>query len=162
MTAKAEQYLYSKKTKKCLLCHIIEFPVAAARTSTASKPSLTASPAMPVVAKTAVPVRWLPNSVFDHAPHNDLINKKGCVACHAGAEQSEKTSDVLLPSINSCRECHFDPEGARAECVECHVYHDKTFTRVSEHPLDLRIFGLTPEEPKSATPTRRPTQGLRE
>ena len=137
MTVKAEQYLYSKKTKKCLLCHIIEFPDSRAQ---ATPPGILSAPGLrplPVVAKTAVATRWLPNSVFDHAPHNDLIKQKGCVACHVGAETSERTEDVLMPSINSCRTCHFEPSGARAQCVECHVYHDKSKARQSEHPYDL-------------------------
>ena len=137
MTTKAEQYLYSKKTKKCLLCHTITFPDAPAKPSVVAATSATGSRALPVVAKTEVPLRWLPNSFFKHAPHNDLIKQKGCVACHAGAETSEKTSDVLLPRINSCRECHFEPGGARALCVRCHVYHDKTKPRESEHPYPL-------------------------
>jgi hypothetical protein len=138
MSAKAEQYLYSKKTKKCLLCHTVEFPAGRSQPSMIPNIPLTAARPLPEIAKTAVPIRWLPNSMFNHAPHNDLIKRQGCTACHAGAEKSERTSDVLLPGINSCRMCHFEPGGARADCIECHAYHDKTMTRVSEHPIDLR------------------------
>jgi len=137
MTVKAEQYLYSKKTKKCLLCHMLGFPEGQARATPVGILSAPGLRLLPVVPKTAVPIRWFPNSVFDHAPHNDLIKQKGCVACHAGAEASEQTEDVLMPSINSCRTCHFDAGGARAQCVECHVYHDKTKPRQSEHPYEL-------------------------
>ena len=155
MAAKAEQYLYSKKTKKCLLCHAVAFPdapVGASARTSVTRP-------LPVVAKTAVPLRWLPNSIFGHAPHNDLIQQKGCIACHAGAEKSENTSDVLLPSINSCRTCHHEPNGARTECVECHVYHDKTKPREGEHPYDLSILKRTEGDTRSATPASRPSQG---
>jgi len=137
MTAKAEQYLYSKKTKKCLLCHMIEFPGAPATVTPVGTLSAPGLRALPVVAKSAVPPRWLPNSVFNHAPHNDLIKQKGCVACHAGAETSDKTEHVLMPGINSCRTCHYEPNGARAQCVECHTYHDKSKPRQSEHPYEL-------------------------
>lgn len=159
MTAKAEQYLYSRKTKKCLLCHTIEFPDVPAAAISMAEGRMKPSRALPVVAKTDVPARWFANMVFDHAPHNALIKQKGCVACHAGAEQSQKTSDVLLPGIKSCRECHFDPGGAGAQCTECHVYHDKTVTRASEHPLDLPVFPRPATESPSSAPPRQTRQG---
>jgi hypothetical protein len=137
MTAKAEQYLYSKKTKKCLLCHVVELPGPPAMPAPAGTLSAPGLRALPVVARPAVPERWMPHSVFNHAPHNTLIQQKGCVACHAGAETSDRTEHVLMPSINACRTCHYEPNGARAQCVECHVYHDKSKARQSEHPYEL-------------------------
>jgi hypothetical protein len=137
MTAKAEQYLYSRKTKKCLLCHVIEFPGTTAAATPAGTLAAPGLRSLPRVAKIAVPERWMPHSVFSHAPHNALIKEKGCVACHAGAETSDRTEHVLMPSINACRTCHYEPNGARAQCVECHVYHDKSKPPQSEHPYEL-------------------------
>src|SRR5690606_4421181 len=44
------------------------------------------------------PERWLPRSHFSHAAHGMLA----CGECDA-AQTSTKTSDVLLPGIDSCR-----------------------------------------------------------
>jgi hypothetical protein len=40
-----------------------------------------------------------------------------------------ETADVLLPLIAVCRQCHRDVGGARATCVECHLYHDRARVR---------------------------------
>ena len=58
---------------------------------------------------------------FDHAAHRT----ETCESCHA-APASNKSSDVLLPKIASCRACH-GGESARKEvpsaCAMCHDYH---------------------------------------
>ena len=46
-----------------------------------------------------------------------------CAGCHANVSTSTKTSDVNLPTIARCSECHSDSGGARADCVLCHSYH---------------------------------------
>jgi hypothetical protein len=68
--------------------------------------------------------RWFPHSRFGHNSHRMLL----CTECHEGARGSEKTSDVLLPDIGTCRRCHEGPPaaGARSDCVECHTYHPRT------------------------------------
>lgn len=64
---------------------------------------------------------WMPKGWFDHQAH---VNED-CARCHA-AEASTVASDVLMPDIESCRDCH---GGEHAEnklastCVECHVFH---------------------------------------
>jgi hypothetical protein len=63
--------------------------------------------------------RWMPHSRFDHQAHRMLQ----CAECHAAA-QSSKTSDVLMPRIADCRQCHNPKVGGRTECYECHLYHD--------------------------------------
>jgi hypothetical protein len=67
--------------------------------------------------------RWMPKSVFNHHAHRMVQ----CADCHA-AENSEKTSDVLLPGIDSCMNCHRPNGGARSGCVECHQYHAREKT----------------------------------
>jgi hypothetical protein len=69
----------------------------------------------------AIPDRWLSHSVFRHDSHR----MRECTSCHAAAS-STQTADVLLPSIESCRECHGPSPGARSDCVQCHVYHDQS------------------------------------
>lgn len=77
---------------------------------------------LPPVAKANLTTRWLGRGEFDHSAHQMLV----CQDCHAKANSSTKTSDVLLPGIAVCRECHVSgkQDAARAICVECHVYHD--------------------------------------
>jgi hypothetical protein len=83
--------------------------------------------------------RWLPRSLFDHHAHRMLQ----CAECHAAAA-SEKTSDVLLPSIDSCMNCHRPSGGARNGCVECHRFHAREFA----------ACGFAPAKPH---PTPKPT-----
>jgi hypothetical protein len=79
------------------------------------------------VAPARIPDRWLTHSAFRHDSHRMLT----CTACHKDVDKSDRTSDVLLPGIATCRSCHEQPGlfrltsagRARAECAECHVYH---------------------------------------
>lgn len=82
----------------------------------------TAGPAkpdsLPEFWPTNIPERWLPHSRFDHQSHQMLR----CTECHP-ATTSQKTSDVLLPRIDNCRQCHNPQVGARSACIDCHSYH---------------------------------------
>jgi len=66
--------------------------------------------------------QWLPKARFTHARHTTME----CTSCHAVAG-SERSSDVSLPEIGKCRECHV---GGRAvlgkvtsDCGACHRFH---------------------------------------
>lgn len=83
-----------------------------------------------VIVPTRIPRTWLRNSVFDHDGHRNLA----CVSCHQRADgspvsSSESTSDVLLPTLESCKTCHGPQKqgitNARGDCVACHSYHNK-------------------------------------
>jgi hypothetical protein len=89
---------------------------------------------LPEVAPTAIPVRWLPHSIFDHGVHRSLT----CTECHAKAAKSIETADVLLPSVATCQQCHRTSGGAKASCVECHLYHDKAEERDPNGPLTIK------------------------
>ncbi len=92
--------------KACKECHTLNWPQGES---------------LPVVAKAAIPVRWLQHANFDHQAHQMVT----CTSCHSKTEKSEKTSDVLLPGIQVCRQCHHSgSEAAEARCFECHTYHD--------------------------------------
>lgn len=70
-----------------------------------------------------VPDRWLRHGGFHHEKHRGVQ----CAACHAAAESS-RTTDILLPSIDVCRNCHGGRKAGktaivRADCVLCHKYH---------------------------------------
>jgi hypothetical protein len=66
--------------------------------------------------------RYMHYGWFDHKAHET----EECSTCHA-ADTSEEASDVLLPRIETCRECHAggSPSGERivSTCAMCHSYH---------------------------------------
>jgi predicted CXXCH cytochrome family protein len=71
----------------------------------------------------------MPKASFDHAAH--ATGDATCETCHAAAN-SKVASDVLMPQIKVCRDCHggeTGTEGGRARiaspCASCHAYHDK-------------------------------------
>jgi hypothetical protein len=86
---------------------------------------------LPVYLKTEIPQRWHEHSVFSHGAHRIMA----CTACHdknaAGVKvaDSKTASDVLLPTIQLCQECHLRKGSARNACAECHRYHDRTKQR---------------------------------
>ena len=105
----AEQLLWRKTCKEC---HQMDFSQASAHEG------------LPRVLPSQITVRWLAHASFKHAPHASL----SCVSCHAKTPTSVETSEVLIPSIQTCAACHKDSlqrEG-RADngCNECHQYHD--------------------------------------
>ena len=92
--------------KTCIECHTLKF----------RDPS-----ALPEVPPAAIPARWFARAEFDHEAHQMLV----CTECHSRARTSRETSDVLLPGIETCRECHNSgADSAESRCFECHVYHD--------------------------------------
>lgn len=66
--------------------------------------------------------RWLPLAAFEH----DVHRRMPCEDCHP-ATDADSASAVLLPSIDSCRDCHVGEEVAYGKvtspCVSCHRYH---------------------------------------
>jgi len=93
--------------KACKECHAMTYP--------------NGPDALPVITKSAIPARWLPHSNFDHEAHQMVA----CNSCHAKVNKSQETSDVLIPGIQTCRQCHRSGSNfAEARCFECHTYHD--------------------------------------
>jgi hypothetical protein len=117
----AERLLF----KKCQECHTLQM----------------AADKLPSVVATAIPSRWLVHSVFSHRSHRMLT----CTECHRKALTSQETSDVMLPGIQLCLQCHLDRGGARSDCVECHLYHDKSKERSMDGGLSIRK--LMPSSP---------------
>ena len=65
---------------------------------------------------------WMPRARFDHSAHIS----ETCVSCHSGAPESKHATDVLLPSISRCRECHGgteSPAKVTSDCLMCHPFH---------------------------------------
>lgn len=86
-----------------------------------------------------IPSDWLPHGEFTHGRHANMQ----CEACHAAAETSTETADVLLQGIETCLPCHGgvtesgradagilagEVESATTDCVSCHLYHARSKT----------------------------------
>ncbi len=73
------------------------------------------------------------NGKFDHDDHK----QDECSTCHA-AETSDAATDLLLPGIATCRECHQGADAVEAEvpssCAMCHSYHVPSGRKPSDHP----------------------------
>jgi predicted CXXCH cytochrome family protein len=73
------------------------------------------------------------NARFDHEAHE----QEDCTTCHA-ADQSDSATDLLMPTLASCRECHSGAEAVQAEvpstCAMCHSYHPPNFGRGGDGP----------------------------
>lgn len=70
---------------------------------------------------------WLPGSAFSHDAHGTALTP--CSTCHE-AEKSEVATDVLLPGIATCRDCHAGGESRAtpanritSTCILCHGFH---------------------------------------
>lgn len=65
--------------------------------------------------------RYLTGGWFDHGPHE----QEQCSTCHDAAG-SARATDLLIPGIAACRDCH-GGEGSSSDvpssCAMCHDYH---------------------------------------
>lgn len=68
--------------------------------------------------------RFMMHGWFDHDAHT----QEDCASCHA-ADTSNSASDLLLPDLASCRDCHEGEDALLAEvpsgCAMCHSYHPR-------------------------------------
>jgi hypothetical protein len=145
--AEDEQLLWGKTCKQC---HAMVIPSAPGGSNVAAAAAI-----LPTIAKSNITPRWFQHAVFDHDQHR-LVS---CESCHTRARTSQETSDVLLPSIKTCQECHHSgSNAAESRCFECHVYHDwKTekearakFTLADLMDPKASAPGATATEPKPA------------
>ncbi len=70
---------------------------------------------------------FFPHANFSHAAHGTEVS--ACALCH-DASNSELASDVLIPDIAVCRDCHGSGDSRRnastqvpSTCVMCHGFH---------------------------------------
>lgn len=87
------------------------------------------------IAPVSLADHYLPKGQFPHKRHTATK----CATCHAAAT-SDTASDVLLPGVANCRECHGKvTAGATvpATCDTCHGYHQGPATGAlpAGHPL---------------------------
>lgn len=70
-----------------------------------------------------IPDAWLPAAHFSHKQHDT----QPCSDCHAQADKSETSADVMLPGIATCRTCHGSGDAGEGKlasgCVTCHGFH---------------------------------------
>ncbi|KLI64496.1 cytochrome c3 family protein [Aurantiacibacter marinus] len=68
--------------------------------------------------------RYFQHGWFDHDSHT----QEECSTCHA-ADTSDSASDLLLPDLESCRDCHLGETALEADvpssCAMCHSYHPR-------------------------------------
>ncbi len=107
----------------CTQCHVISDTGAADLTRRFA------------IAPVTLNTHYLPQGRFPHGKHKTFDGKTGqaaCLACHGGALQSKAATDVLIPGVATCRECHGAPAKALFSsapkagdsCDSCHAYHD--------------------------------------
>ena len=72
--------------------------------------------------------RYLQKGWFDHDAHKET----DCADCHTAAPASKASTDLLVPGLRQCRDCHVGEGGARvvkvetateSPCAMCHEYH---------------------------------------
>lgn len=72
--------------------------------------------------------RYLQKGWFDHDAHKETA----CADCHTAAPASKTSTDLLVPGLRQCRDCHVGESGARlvkvetateSPCAMCHEYH---------------------------------------
>ncbi|HTB27704.1 MAG TPA: FHA domain-containing protein [Steroidobacteraceae bacterium] len=85
-----------------------------------------------------MPVRltydYFPSTRFSHKQHaaqKDLSGDAACLSCHP-ARTSKQSSQVMIPDIGKCLECHSDHpavDQVAVQCVSCHAYHPVTIIK---------------------------------
>ena len=87
---------------------------------------------------------WMPRAIFDHKVH---LHVK-CADCHDVAS-SKKATDVAMPTIAKCRDCHGGSKPVAGKvmsnCLLCHGFHD------ARHPWDPQ-FVPKKDQRVAATP----------
>ena len=91
----------------CATCHEVSEP---------NSPNAT-----PGIKGVSVPDRWMVLGKFSHDLHQKGFS---CLDCHK-VTTSELTSDLNLPSIKSCVDCHSPQGGIDHRCIRCHTYHNR-------------------------------------
>lgn len=95
----------------CFDCHIVR---------------ATGNPGAPfAVTPVALSRRYMAKGWFDHAAHET----ESCTSCHA-VNNSRLSSDVNLPKLAKCQECHGGQDAHKevpSSCAMCHDYHRTDF-----------------------------------
>jgi DnaJ-class molecular chaperone len=76
---------------------------------------------------------WFARAEFKHRTHRAVA----CESCHGAAKGSTKTSDVLIPKMETCLPCHADGQAGLDRCGVCHLYHNRSL----EKDVDRKFGG---------------------
>jgi predicted RNA-binding Zn-ribbon protein involved in translation (DUF1610 family)/cytochrome c551/c552 len=101
--------------RACVTCHTVMPPTA----GTPWK-----------IAPVRVAGQWYGDAKFTHVKHGTMA----CKDCHL-AEQSSAATDLLIPGIANCRQCHAGEGGGSkvaSTCIECHGYHQSTTLKLRQ------------------------------
>lgn len=105
-----------------------------------------------------LPGEFLSRGAFDHSVREHRVDRLGqpaCAQCHAAAT-SDTATDLLLPSVATCAECHGQttagsPTPAPANCETCHSFHAPSHPvpgpprpTVSGRPRPVTVVQTTP------------------
>lgn len=126
----AERILFGPGKGTCTECHRYDGLADAPARATDGR----IDAAKTAITPTSVPRVWFKHARFDHSAHRAI----DCRSCHPGAfpegstPASTVSSDVLIPQIATCVECHAPRHevrgkaqgGTDSSCVECHAYHN--------------------------------------
>jgi hypothetical protein len=124
----AEKTLFLGK-QTCGECHVFD---TASGTVSIDMLGSGRAPTFRVVPTNVAPL-WFRHARFNHRAHHAI----SCRECHPAAyaeppggtsvTPSMQSSDVLVPRIETCRQCHAPASrnggGAAFDCTECHRYH---------------------------------------
>jgi hypothetical protein len=97
---------------------------------------------------------YFPAARFPHKSHaimGEFSGDDACVDCHA-VRDSKESSDLLMPNVDKCEECHGDTPARQrvvVQCVDCHEYHPRP------------VFNDQPKGPTTARPSAGITAELR-
>jgi hypothetical protein len=133
MASKAsEDYLFNEPKRGCQKCH--EYEAVQADGLPVVKKVQAINGRFVAGEKDGVP--WLKRAMFSHRAHR----AESCESCHSQARASEKSSDILVPGMQSCTPCHGASNSALDNCTQCHQYHDHTRDKESiGRPVDQLV-----------------------
>lgn len=84
--------------------------------------------------------KFYPHASFSHAAHDTEVTS--CNSCHR-ADESESAHDVLIPDIDTCRDCHGsavarrnDANQTASTCIMCHGFHFEAKGEYHVSPAD--------------------------
>ena len=112
------------------------------------------------IAPVRVQGEWFSKAHFTHAKHKSEMT---CESCHP-ATASKAATDLLMPGIENCRQCHGGENDAGkvpSTCISCHGYHesDKLLLQVAAPALAPPPAAAPPSATApapAATPTATP------
>jgi hypothetical protein len=118
------EHQFAPKGSGCVSCHVVD--------DSGARDIHNRFQVMPV----RLTYDYFPATQFRHKDHlvqKDLTGDAACLSCHK-AKESKQSSDVMIPDIGKCLECHSDRaalDKVAVQCVSCHTYHPMLIMKAS-------------------------------